>query len=144
MDQSVTESIQMIAEELEIDIGSWSGKRELAFQLWKMAGVNAPARPWSPEYLHGVLKGSTAPSEIMKRAIQSLGAAIDGMDSDIAKARAVEVFVLGDVRPGTLIKGASIKCIYPPCKINFIPRDSRQRYHDKKCRAKDYKRIKTQ
>ncbi len=142
MDQSTTEWIKMIAEALNIDIATWSGKRELATRFWEMAGAKAPKSSWSPEYLHGILKGTTAPSKIFLSAVNSLGFLLDGMNSDIAKSTEVSVFVLGEVRPGTLIKGDSKRCGYPPCPINYIPRDKRQRYHGRECRDKDYKRIK--
>ena len=98
-----------------------------------------PDSSWSWRYLQSVERGTVSPSKKFMRAIDVLGAAVDGMPLDIADTAPVTVYARpGSVRPGSVIQGESIFCAYPLCSLSFVPKYANQKYHSKDCSRKHY------
>lgn len=119
---------------LDLSPKVWKHKQEIATSLWEMAGAERPAKPWSAVYVQNVITGQVKPSPLFLRAMQSLGASIDDVPHDVAKAQRVDVLSIGRIEAGTLIKGNSRRCANPACRIKFLPTHWNQRYHSTACR----------
>lgn len=77
---------------------------------------------WKHRYIHNVAVGNQPPSKELERAVQVLGAMIDGTPGQLANTVQVSVFAApGDVKPGSLVQAKSRKCAYVGCGIWFIP-----------------------
>lgn len=131
----------MLAKDPPLDPDSWTDKGYIAADLWGMAGPDRPEKTWTAVYVQNVITGKIKPSPLFLRAMDSLGASLDSVPRDVAKAKPVNVLVLnGKLLPGTLISHAETRrCAYPPCGLKFMPAAWNQQYHCLACKRAHYK-----
>ena len=133
----VSDSIADLLDALDLP-ETVSGYAELAVRLSAVAHKDPP---WSWRYPRSVRSGTVQASPRFRRAIEALGAELDGAPPLLAQAHEVTVLSInGNLEPGTLVLGSTKPCAYPACAVRFVPRVPWQRYHSIECRRLDYRR----
>ncbi len=133
--KSIIAVLHSVMEALE---PSWTGLQQV--ERWedlarRLSDIAAKSPPWGWRYLQGVSVGSIEPSGKLARAINALGASLDGLRAEIGYAQAVTVYAApGTVKPGSLVMAMSRPCGYARCPVWFIPRVPNQKYHHPDCR----------
>lgn len=108
-----------------------NGGTKTAFWTAIAAKINKAdgSAEWSWRYPQGVLAGTIAPSERFCRAVLVLAASLDDVPVQLARAEAVQVLAEpGEIRPGSLVMGASRVCARPGCVVVFVPNHPRRVY----------------
>lgn len=90
---------------------------KLAVRLSEIASKE-PA--WGWRYMWNVLTGKIEPSKKLADAIYSLATIERSTQSVMQNARPVQVYVLNEVTPGSLVFGSSRVCANPACAVTFI------------------------
>ncbi len=116
--------------------------KDLVTVSQKLAGV-INRKPWTYPALRNLLNEAKTglPGKDFDRALNLLGATIDGVDLEIARATPTQVLANPhNIQPNTLVLGKSIWCANPACvlRVKFVPRSSRQTYHSIDCKYEAY------
>jgi hypothetical protein len=106
-------------------------KGEIAARLSEVAGHSPP---WEWRYVHNFMAHNVKAGQEFKAAIAGLAAMIDDTPIELVQGRSVSVVAVGNIHPGTLVFGDSVKCAYTSCPIWFLPKSKRHRFHSIKCR----------
>ncbi len=108
-----------------------------------LARVVDPPRPfsYSRSYVSKLESGAAPITPEIARALEVLGAMLDGVGELQARARPVGVrlLTLHDLPDGTVIKARPIRCALPGCQVVFIPA-GRERYCSAECRREARRR----
>jgi hypothetical protein len=105
----------------------------------RLSSVVYRSKPWGWRYVQGVDVGTIQPGKLFIRAVQILGATLDGIPQDVANTEPVQIYAKpGLVKPGSIVLAASRSCKRPACPIHFIPSVPWQHYHSAKCRKLHY------
>jgi hypothetical protein len=99
------------------DIGKVEFWELLAIKLSMAMNRN---EPWTWRYVQGVYRGTILPSRDFSKAVERLGALIDGVHELSVKTEVINVHVLpSTITPGSFVMGKSKIC--PKCTIGFVP-----------------------
>lgn len=110
---------------------SKNGRRGANYQALadRLSQIAGKIPPWSGRYLQSVESGSYPASRRLARALEILGAEIDGRPLEIADSEEVTIYArTGKIKPGSMIDGASQVCAFKFCSIWFIRTHPRQIY----------------
>lgn len=120
--------------------GKMKNLAELAETLSNLAGRKTP---WSARALNSIIMGHSGfrVTDELNQAMAILAGQIDGQNPLQAKAKPMELLVIGNVIPGSIVLGDTIRCL--GCQIPFVPRVPWQKYHDHDC-GKKYRKQQSQ
>lgn len=124
--------------DIDPDIATVAQKEMIAGKLGEIVG-----EAWGWRYVHNVLRQTVQPGRKFTAAILALGAQLDGAPALLTKARPMNLLVLGEVKPGSVVLADSRDCANPRCKVSFIPRCNFQTHCSPDC-TKQHTEIKRQ
>ena len=105
----------------------------------RLSSVVDRSKPWGWRYVQGVDVGTIQPGKEFIRAVQILGATMDGIPKDIANTEPVQIHAKpGTVKPNSIVLAESRPCSRAACPVYFIPVVPWQRFHSAKCRKLHY------
>jgi hypothetical protein len=114
--------------DVEPNLATVAQKEMIAKKLADTAGEK-----WGWRYVHNVLRGSVQPGRKFTAAIMALGAQLDGIPVLLSQARPMNLFVVGNVKPGSVVLADSRDCANPRCRVSFIPKSHFQTHCNPAC-----------
>lgn len=121
------------AYDIDPNTRSTTDRQAVADRLSDATGLQGNAR-WGWRYLHNVMQGHVKPGRKFTATIQQLGAQLDGSPALFTQARPMNLLVVGEVRPGSIILGSSRRCARPGCPVTFVPDHPFRKYCTPACR----------
>ena len=94
-------------------------------------------KPWTYRMIYNALSGKPVSDELY-HAIMSMGYLLDDGHPLLANAKRIEVWAIGNIKPGTVIIGNSYPCDLPSCKVNIIPKNKNHRHCCREHQVKNY------
>lgn len=122
--------------DVDPDLATVAQKEMIAQKLGGVAG-----EAWGWRYVHNVLRQTVQPSRKLTAAIMALGAQLDGTPVLLSQARPMNLLVIGNVKPGSVVLADSRECANPRCKVSFIPKSHFQTHCTQAC-TKEHQEIK--
>lgn len=114
-----------VKKQLEILVDFYSQPDISKVEFWELLALKLSMaidrdKPWGWRYVQGVHSGTIAPSKDFAKAVERLGALIDGAHPLSVKTETIQVYIMpGSVLPSSFIMGNSKIC--PKCMISFVP-----------------------
>ncbi len=99
----------------------------------KLSDVAGKTPAWGWRYMRNVLNRKIEASAAMTQAIMQLGAMQDGAPARLVKGKAVQVYAINEVKPGSLVFGSSRVCANPACAVTFVSDIWNKRCCSKEC-----------
>jgi hypothetical protein len=129
MDTSTSDHYRRILSELQAARGESNG----AFGR-VLAQTIAPERQaFSKQYVDMLKRGKSAITPEIARALDVLGAMLDGQSELQARARTYTVLAMHDLPAHTIVLGRPRPCELAGCRIVFVPASPRQRFCSPEC-----------
>lgn len=106
-----------------------------------LANTIEAGRPaYSKQYIYRLKIGQDPITEEIARALQVLGAMLDGVNELQARARYVRVLAIYPLPEDVIVLGKPRGCELPGCRIQFVPASPAQRYCSAECRREAIRR----
>jgi hypothetical protein len=125
-----------------IELQAARAESNAAFGAVLAATIHPDRKPFTRQYVDLLKKGRAPITDEIARALETLGAMLDGQGELQARARPVTVPLLAvhDLPAHTVIIPPARSCALAGCRIRYIPASPRQRFCSRECRVEDHRR----